>query len=543
MSRDPRAFLSANRVPALFACLSYVFFLQIFPNFTNPNETSRFFLVSAIVEDHSMQIDKAMERYGDTKDKSTYNGHFYAAKPIGYSLLAVPFYWALHKASLAQNSAVSIWFLRFFVNLIPLLAFTIFFFRYLEKNFVGAGAYLLTAAFLFGTLFYPFAQVFISHVITGILWFMAFYYVVEKRDSWSAFAAGAILGFTFVIEVLSFIEIGACGLYLLYRRRAALPAFAAGVLVFSLPAFLYNYLVFGGLLQWPYLHTYNPGFKVQNTIGYVGVKLPSPVVLARLALGSYRGLFFYMPHLLFGLPAFFREKEKRAEALLAFGIVLGNFLFNSGMVAWDGGWCFGPRYLVPVIPFLIYGCALWLRQTRQNSASQTRITTVAFYGYLILLALTIPIMLFGTATFPYSPSATYNPVLWENFTLFWRGFFGLNFGTLAGWSAVTIGIVAIALVVVPTLLFVSKAGLARREFVVFALVLLLAFPASALLQRQIEARTPARDLFIIGICGYFQGDNARAMEYLRRAKERNKDPIVSQAIDAYTEQIRAGGNR
>jgi hypothetical protein len=66
----------------ILRCL-FVFF-QVYPNYINPNESCRLLLISAMVDDHTFEIDHAIERYGDTQDKSVYNGHFYTAKPIGY---------------------------------------------------------------------------------------------------------------------------------------------------------------------------------------------------------------------------------------------------------------------------------------------------------------------------------------------------------------------------------------------------------------------------------------------------------------------------
>jgi hypothetical protein len=50
--------------------LCHVFFLQIYPHFVPPNEFTRLLLVSAIVDDHTVTIDQAIRRYGDTQDKS-----------------------------------------------------------------------------------------------------------------------------------------------------------------------------------------------------------------------------------------------------------------------------------------------------------------------------------------------------------------------------------------------------------------------------------------------------------------------------------------
>ncbi|HSP05651.1 MAG TPA: hypothetical protein VLR94_00665, partial [Acidobacteriota bacterium] len=54
-----------NRAPLIMiALLPFLFFFQAFPNYRNPNEQSRLLLASAIVDDGTLQIDRALERYG-----------------------------------------------------------------------------------------------------------------------------------------------------------------------------------------------------------------------------------------------------------------------------------------------------------------------------------------------------------------------------------------------------------------------------------------------------------------------------------------------
>src|SRR5215475_8245748 len=134
----------------VLSILAYFSFFQIYPNYVNGNESSRFLLTAALVEDHSFKIDEAMKRYGDTQDKSFYQGHFYSAKPIGYSLIAVPFYFVIHAFIDEKDIALNIWYLRFFLNFIPLVLFCIFLFRYLERKLqLGNKAYLPLLALLF----------------------------------------------------------------------------------------------------------------------------------------------------------------------------------------------------------------------------------------------------------------------------------------------------------------------------------------------------------------------------------------------------------
>ncbi len=72
-------------------------------------------------------------------------------------------------------------------------------------------------------------------------------------------------------------------------------------------------------------------------------------------LGSLdKGLLIFCPILvlgLFGWRAFARQH--RAEAVLCGVLIAENLLIAAAWHSWEGGWCWGPRFLVPVIP-------LWL---------------------------------------------------------------------------------------------------------------------------------------------------------------------------------------
>ena len=78
------------------------------------------------------------------------------------------------------------------------------------------------------------------------------------------------------------------------------------------------------------------------------------VSLFGLTFSPYKGLFIYAPVLLLGLlgaPMFWRRHPREALpiALLLSIYLIGHVLYPI----WWGGVCWGPRFLVPVIPFLI----------------------------------------------------------------------------------------------------------------------------------------------------------------------------------------------
>ncbi|NQU98788.1 glycosyltransferase family 39 protein [Candidatus Woesearchaeota archaeon] len=76
--------------------------------------------------------------------------------------------------------------------------------------------------------------------------------------------------------------------------------------------------------------------------------------LIKLMFYPYRGLLFYSPVLLFSfLGLFFMFKKNKLETVFIFLIFLSLLFFQSSLFLWWGGTAFGPRHLLPVIPFLM----------------------------------------------------------------------------------------------------------------------------------------------------------------------------------------------
>ena len=73
---------------ALLGCVT--FFSFIYSMRAGGNQNSRFDLLRAIVERHTLQIDAYHE---NTQDKAHFQGHYYSDKAPGLVFLAVPFAW------------------------------------------------------------------------------------------------------------------------------------------------------------------------------------------------------------------------------------------------------------------------------------------------------------------------------------------------------------------------------------------------------------------------------------------------------------------
>jgi hypothetical protein len=67
-----------------------------------------------------------------------------------------------------------------------------------------------------------------------------------------------------------------------------------------------------------------------------------------------RGIIWYCPPIAMAIPAFFRvAKTVRMEALLIAAVFAAFLGLHSSVPYWDGGWGWGPRYLLPAMPGLM----------------------------------------------------------------------------------------------------------------------------------------------------------------------------------------------
>ena len=93
------------------------------------------------------------------------------------------------------------------------------------------------------------------------------------------------------------------------------------------------------------------------TTGLFGFGMPSLRSLVMLTVSPERGLFFYMPWAAAGLAGFFSGRSFRETLRSDPGpllVCLYIVLFSAYYMP-SGGWAFGPRHLIPIVPFLALG--------------------------------------------------------------------------------------------------------------------------------------------------------------------------------------------
>ncbi len=341
--------------------VSYGYFFQG----RGPNQSSRFDLTRAVVEQHTFRIDRY---HGNTFDKAFAEGHFYSDKAPGLSLAAVPAYALWRVASRDPGIAEDdpgLWATTTAtVGALSALAMALAFLLLVREGFTTRTALLVAVTFGLGTPAFIYSTTFFAHQLVASLLLIALFLVrAERSDESRRGTAGrlALVGFLAGWAAISeFPALGAAlalGLFISRRDRPLRAVwFASGASVpLGLLAF-YNAVCFGSPLRLGYSQLANDFFQGQMAAGLFGIHLPRPAVALELLFGEYRGLLPLSPVLALSALGFwlaFRSPARRRLALLCFAVFAYFVALVAGYFRWDGGAAIGPRHLVPALPFLL----------------------------------------------------------------------------------------------------------------------------------------------------------------------------------------------
>jgi 4-amino-4-deoxy-L-arabinose transferase-like glycosyltransferase len=321
--------------------------------------------VEALVERGHFYLEGSTSPQLQTKgDVFEYNGHKYAAKQPGQFIAGSIVYFLLHKLGLSyvNHYLLTAALVTFFTTSLVLAASGVALFALAREMAAhGRGLFWPLAATISYTLATTtFAYSGIAHhdvLATGYL-VIAFYFIfqlsrasVNERTSYLySGGAGLLLGLTITTSMLPFFMVILCVVYSLSLRRWKLqPVFLIGLLAGLLPLFIYDAVSFG-----------NP-LRLANTAGarvfddtfwhFNPNNLGNKLVLYARALVAYVPVFAAG---VFGLSYYPRWIKRNPEFLTLVGvmIVLAAFIFNINS---DGDCQFGPRYLLPAMPFACLG--------------------------------------------------------------------------------------------------------------------------------------------------------------------------------------------
>lgn len=429
---------SHRKAACLLGAVTFLSFIYFYEG-GGWNQNSRFDLLRAIVERHTLQIDAYHE---NTQDKAHLHGHYYSDKAPGLVFLAVPFAMvarpALRAAGVDPESPRGEMALSYVasagaVALPAALAGVCLFFLALRFECSLTAATFGAVAMCVGTPIWAYASLFWAHALVGACLVFAFAAAVKVRDSararadflW-ALAVGLAAGWATVTEYPAAPALALLALFALSQawrrgiasrwRVAAGVGVGAGICVIVLLSYLHA--AFGSFR--PGYSFYDPNsFSFMRQQGYMGLTYPHPDRLLKILFGCSRGLFFASPVTIaapFGLWWLWKEKTHPGVALAAAAIAAYYFLFNASFYWWKAGLSFGPRYAGAAIPLLCVGLAVaWRRATLLWRRVLIGLTLCSVWLALMAVSTTSQLSMQGSC-----------PIVHSVWPAFWAGQLAMN---------------------------------------------------------------------------------------------------------------------
>jgi hypothetical protein len=276
-------------------------------------------------------------------------GKSYSKFGIGLALYFTPFVAMAHGVA-----AVTGWpepdlagFLISFSQIPFALLVLLLFARQLRRfNVSPPGVLLLTLALGLGTLCWHYAVCDLSEEMQAAL-LLAAYGSVIRPGRRSALTAGTAMALLVLVKLVHVTLLPLFMAYLLtpldepFRARVTRSALFLGpVAVIGFGIAWLNQIRFGSLFE--------SGYGAEASLFF-----PQQMwkTVPALLLSPDKGILLFSPVLLlglFGFRAFFRQAAR--EAALCVAIVAVGFLITASWHSWGGGWSWGPRLLVPILP-------------------------------------------------------------------------------------------------------------------------------------------------------------------------------------------------
>ncbi len=342
------------------------------PGFLSPIEWSHLQGTLALVDRGTFEVSAEVRALGAHPDLSRHEGRVFPNKAPGLTLAAVPAIAAIRLAERVTGRAPSLdlllWSARTLGCLVPLVIFLPWFVRERRRRGDAPESALLAGGLLLvGTPALVYADLLTAQLPAGLCAYIAASSLLDRRFGKAGLFAGlsVLLQYPLALVALAFTVAAP---FLADDRRpagrlaasvrlaaAASVRLAAGAALPAAFLLVYDTICFGGPFQLSSFHETLPEYQELARSGAAGISAPTAEALLGLLVSPSRGLFFFAPVLLLsavGLVALARRPERRSGALLlslGAGIPIVTF---AGYENWHGGSSFGPRYLIPVLPFL-----------------------------------------------------------------------------------------------------------------------------------------------------------------------------------------------
>lgn len=320
------------------------------------------------------------------------DGLNYSNYGIGQSLLQVPFYLAArpflpHRSpDLDHRRQTAVFPMPAIIAaLIALITFRIL----TQLGYGFRSSFQLTLLLGFGTMIWPYSKMLFRDPLQTLLLLASVMFLVTHEHEPGNDASNRTVWFSGLCMAFAITVKETMGMYALFlflylfrspRNRTVknLVAFGVPILAGIAVCLMYNYYRFGALLDFGY---------TKANIRY-GLSAPFIEGFYGQLFSAGGGFFIYNPLTVAAILSFPRFITKhRGEAFLFGGIILTAVLFHSKYWSWGGGWAWGPRYLLVIVPFMVIPLAASWSRWMQTGWKRR--------GIVVLIVLSIAVQIPG----------------------------------------------------------------------------------------------------------------------------------------------------
>jgi hypothetical protein len=206
-------------------------------------------------------------------------------------------------------------------------------------------------------------------------------YIRRKEIAYSGLA-GVLLGLSVFASPVSAIYIPVfvlCSIIYYRRRVTPLAFFSISTVMMLIMVLVANYARFGFFTEFGYGSAYGTFAYNQGWTGLVG-----------LLVSPGKGLIFYFPAVvLLPLALKFQYRKDKAIFYLTIYILIASWIYFGTLEAnnesrfWSGAIAWGPRYLIPTLPFIVIPLGTLFRLSVSNT---TKVHSSLMRGSLVALS-------------------------------------------------------------------------------------------------------------------------------------------------------------
>ena len=313
------------------------------------------------------------------------------------SIAAIPFYLAGKLVSFVfkndQNNYVTLYFVYCMNSFITAALLTVFytFSRYL--GYTRKTSFFTTIILGLCTILFPYSRYFFAHPLCSLLLLLSVYHLVRYyHEGEKKYLIGSACWFALLlltrIDELSLVPVYLLGLVLIFLKSEP-PAVNISRLKKMIRDFLYFFAPAAAAVVIHFLINY---LKSRTSLksGYSGEDFTTNLLygLFGLLFSPGGGVFIFAPPVILGFFSFrrFFRKHSFAAVIIVFICLIRLFVFASWF-DWHGGFGWGPRYIIPLVPvFMLFSCEALSRFRSYASGVKFIILFICLAGFLIQLS-------------------------------------------------------------------------------------------------------------------------------------------------------------